>query len=152
MVAIEISDYSSLVKWEIQSFIFFLPIYFFLLLLYFLLYIIIIHNITIYNIITCVHYRGRKNTCKLKGESEVKLLSCVRLFATPRTIAYEVPPSMGFSRQEYWSGVPFPSPGDLPDRGIEPRSSTWQALQADALPSELPGKIPQILLPRYNYY
>ena len=44
---------------------------------------------------------------------------------------------MGFSRQEYWSGLPFPSPGDLPDPGIKPRSP---ALQADALPSELPGK------------
>ena len=46
---------------------------------------------------------------------------------------------MGFSRQEYWSGLPFPSPGDLPDPGIEPRSPT---LQADALPSEPPGKSP----------
>ena len=45
--------------------------------------------------------------------------------------------SMGFSRQEYWSGLPFPSPGDLPDPGIEPRSP---ALQADALSSEPPGK------------
>ena len=44
---------------------------------------------------------------------------------------------MGFSRQEFWSGLPFPSPGDLPDPGIEPRSP---ALQADTLPSELPGK------------
>ena len=49
--------------------------------------------------------------------------------------AYQAPPSMGFSRQEYWSGLPFPSPGDLPDPGIEPRSPT---LQADALPSEPP--------------
>ena len=63
----------------------------------------------------------------------VKSLSRVRLFATPWTVAYEAPPSMGFSRQEYWSGLPFPSPGDLPDPGIEPRSP---ALQADALPSE----------------
>ena len=56
---------------------------------------------------------------------------------TPQTVAYEAPPSMGFSRQEYWSGLPFPSSGDLPDPGIEPRSS---ALQADALPSKPPGK------------
>ena len=49
----------------------------------------------------------------------VKSLSRVQLFATPWTIAYQAPPSMGFSRQEYWSGVPFPSPGDLPDPGIE---------------------------------
>ena len=54
----------------------------------------------------------------------VKSLSRVRLFATPWTIAYQVPPSMGFSRQEYWSGLPFPSLGDLPDPGIEPRSPT----------------------------
>ena len=65
--------------------------------------------------------------------SEVKLLSRVQLFATPWTVAHQAPPSMGFSRQEYWSGLPFPSPGDLPDPGIKPRSPT---LQADALPSE----------------
>ena len=53
---------------------------------------------------------------------KVKLLSRVQLFVTPWTVAYEVPPSMGFSRQEYWSGVPFPSPGDLPDPEIEPGS------------------------------
>ena len=47
-------------------------------------------------------------------------LSRVRLFATPWTVAYEAPQSMGFTRQEYWSGLPFPSPGDLPDPGIEP--------------------------------
>ena len=64
-----------------------------------------------------------------------KLLSRVRLFVTPRTVAYQAPLSMGFSRQECWSGLPFPSPGDLPDAGIEPRSP---ALQADALPSEPP--------------
>ena len=68
---------------------------------------------------------------------KVKSLSHVRLFVTPWTVAYEAPPSMGFSRQECWSGLPFPSPGDLPDPGIEPRSP---ALQADALPSEPPGK------------
>ena len=54
--------------------------------------------------------------------SEVKSLSCVRLFATPRTVGYQALPSMGFSRQEYWSGLPFPSPEDLPDPGIEPKS------------------------------
>ena len=57
--------------------------------------------------------------------------------ATPRTAAHQVPLSMGFSRQEYWSGLPFPSPGDLPNLGIEPGSP---ALQADALTSKLPGK------------
>ena len=49
-------------------------------------------------------------------------LSRVRLFATPWTVAYQAPPSMGFSRQEYWNGLSFPSPGDLPDPGIEPGS------------------------------
>ena len=53
---------------------------------------------------------------------KVKSLSRVRLFATPWTVAHQAPPSMGFSRQEYWSGLPFPSPGDLPNPGIEPRS------------------------------
>jgi len=52
----------------------------------------------------------------------VKLLSHVQLFATPWTIAYQAPPSMGFSRQEYWSGLPLPSPEDLPDPGIKLRS------------------------------
>ena len=54
--------------------------------------------------------------------SEVKSLSCVWLFAMPWTVAYWAPPSMGFSRQEYWSELPFPSPGELPNPGIEPRS------------------------------
>ena len=67
----------------------------------------------------------------------VKLLSRVWLFATPWTVAHQAPPSMRFSRQEYWNGLPFPSPGDLPDPGIEPRSP---ALQADTLISEPPGK------------
>ena len=57
-----------------------------------------------------------------QDQDQVKLLSCVRLFATPRAVAYHAPPSMGFSRQEYWSGLPFPSPEDLPDPGIEPGS------------------------------
>ena len=70
-------------------------------------------------------------------EKKVKSLSRVRLFATPWTVAYQALPSTGFSRQEYWSGLPFPSPGDLPDPGIEPRSPD---LQADALTSEPPGK------------
>ena len=74
---------------------------------------------------------------------KVKLLSHVRLFVTPWIVAYQ---SMGFSRQECWSGLPFPSPGDLPDPGIEPRSP---ALQADALPSEPPGK-PCII--SFNYH
>ena len=53
---------------------------------------------------------------------KVKSLSCVRLFVTPWTVAYNAFPSMGFSRQEYWNGFPFPSPEDLPNPGIEPGS------------------------------
>ena len=68
---------------------------------------------------------------------KVKPLSRVRLFATLWTVAHQAPPSMGFSRQEHWSGLPFPSPGDLPHPGIEPRSPT---LEEDALTSEPPGK------------
>ena len=68
---------------------------------------------------------------------KVKSLSRVQLSATPWTVAYQAPPSMGFSRQECWSGFPFPSPGDLPNPGMEPGSPT---LQADTLPSEPPGK------------
>ena len=67
---------------------------------------------------------------------KVKSLSHVRLFATKWTLAYQAPPSMGFSRQEYWSGLPFPS-RDHPDSGIELGSPT---LWADALTSEPPGK------------
>ena len=66
-----------------------------------------------------------------------KSLSRVRLFGTLCTIAHQAPPSMGFSRQEYWSELPFPSPGDLPELGIKPGSPS---LQADSLPSEPPGK------------
>ena len=63
--------------------------------------------------------------------------SRVRHFATPWTVAHQAPPSMGFSRPEYWSGLPFPSPGDLPNPGIEPRSPSFQA---EALTSGSPGK------------
>ena len=83
---------------------------------------------------------GQSDTFGSTNESlkvKVKSLSRVRLFATPWTVAHQAPPSMGFSRQEYWSGLPFPSPGDLPNPGIKPRSP---ALQADALTSEPPGK------------
>ena len=67
----------------------------------------------------------------------MKSLSCIRLFETPWTITYQAPLFMGFSRQEYWSGLPFPSPGDLPDPRIEPGFPT---LQIDTLLSEPPGK------------
>ena len=70
-------------------------------------------------------------------ERKVKSFSHVPLCATPWTVAHQAPPSMGFSRQEYWSGLPFLSPEDLTDPGIELRSPI---LQADALPPEPPGK------------
>ena len=60
-----------------------------------------------------------------------------QLFATPWTVVSQTPLSMGVSRQKHWSGLPFPSPGDLPDPGIEPGSA---AFQADSLLSEPPGK------------
>ena len=68
---------------------------------------------------------------------------------TPWTIAYQAPPCMEFPRQDYWSGLPFPSPGYIPDPGIEPRSP---ALQADALPTELPGKPSNLERPLLNPY
>ena len=72
-----------------------------------------------------------------KVKVKVKSLSRVWLFATPWTVAYQASPSMGFSRQGYWSGLLFPSPGDLPHPRIEPE---FPVLQADALPSEPPRK------------
>ena len=72
----------------------------------------------------------------MKVKVKVKSLSHVRLFRTPWTVAHQAPLSMGFSRQEYWSGLPFPSPGELPDPGTEPVSP---ALQANALTSEPPN-------------
>ena len=67
--------------------------------------------------------------------------SRVQLFATSQTVTCQAPLSLGFSRQEYWSGLPLSSPGDLPDPGIEPGSP---ALQVDCLPAELPGKPPPL--------
>ena len=89
----------------------------------------------------CLHTGSYVNICKremtkctLYGYESVKAkaksLSRVRLFVTPWTVAYQAPLSMGFSRQDYWSGLPFPSPGDLPDPGTEPRFPT---LEADSL-------------------
>ena len=67
--------------------------------------------------------------------------SLVQPFVTPWTVALQAPLTMGFSRQEYWSGLPFPSPGDLPNPGIKLGSPTWQA---DALSSESTGKLAAI--------
>ena len=79
-----------------------------------------------------------------------ELLSCVWLFATPQTVTLQASLSMEFSRQEYWSGLPFPSPEDLPNPGVEPRSP---ALQADSLPAEPQGKptSSHVLLP-FKFY
>ena len=73
----------------------------------------------------------------LKHKSKVQSFSHVQLFATPWTVACQASPPMGFSKQEYWSGLPFPSPGDLPNPGIKPK---FPELQVDSLPSEPPGK------------
>ena len=66
----------------------------------------------------------------------MKSLSCVQLFGTPRTVAYQAPPSMGFPRQEYWRGLPFSSPGDLPDPGIRTLVSR---IAGRHFPAEPPG-------------
>ena len=75
----------------------------------------------------------------------LSLFSHVQFFATLWTISHQAPLSVGFSRQAYWSGVPFSSPGDLPYPGIEPASPVSPALKVDSLPAEPPGK------PRLNH-
>ena len=77
---------------------------------------------------------------------KVKSLSHVRLFATPWTIAHQVPLTMGFSRQEYWSGLPFPTPGDLLDPGFKPTSLSSPALTCRLFTTAPPGK------PLYRHY
>ena len=83
-------------------------------------------------------YSHEIKRCLLLGRKvKVKSLSHVRLSVALWTVAHQTPLSMGFSRQEYWSGMPFPSPGDLPDPEIKPESPAWQV---DSLPAELSGK------------
>ena len=77
--------------------------------------------------------------CSIAPAYVLSCFSCVQLFATPWTVAHQVPLSMGFSRQEYWSGLPFPPPEDLPDSGIELASPVAPALQVDSLPLSLQG-------------
>ena len=84
---------------------------------------------------------------KLFG-AESESCNCVRFFATPWTIAYQAPLSMEFSRQEYWSGLPYPSPGDLPDPGIKPTSLGSLALAGGFFTTVPPGR--PILLIRYT--
>ena len=74
------------------------------------------------------------------------MLSCfshVQLFVTPWTLTHQAPLSIEFSRQEYWKGLPFPPPGDLPNPGTESKSSASDALQVDSLPPEPSGKSPK---------
>ena len=81
------------------------------------------------------------------------MLSCfswVRLFATPGTVAHQAPLSMGFSRQEYWSELPCPPPGDLPDPEIKPASLMSPALQAGSLPLAPLGK-PYTHIPKCKF-
>ena len=79
-----------------------------------------------------------RKTTKLDERNQVNVsLSRVRLFVTPWTVAHQMPLSIEFFRQEYWSGLPCPPPGDLPNPEIEPRSP---ALQVDSIPSEPRGK------------
>ena len=79
----------------------------------------------------------------MESKSESEVIQLCPTLCDPTTVAYQAPPFIEFSRQEYWSGLPFLSPGDLPNPGIEPRSP---ALQADALPSEQPGKPSKVLV------
>ena len=76
-------------------------------------------------------------------QSGACVLSRVQLFATPQIVACQAPLSMGFSRQEYWSGLPFPTPGDLPDPGIESESPVPRALAGGFFTTEPPGKLVQ---------
>ena len=95
------------------------------------------------NHVSCISCIGRWTLYQYPSEKPFEYIgggwvtkSCLTL-ATPWTAAYQAPLSMGFSSQKYWSGLPFPFPGDLPDLGVKPRSS---ATQADSLPTELQGK------------
>ena len=81
--------------------------------------------------------KAKCSKVKLKKRKKVKSLSRVWFFVTFWVVAYQATLSMGFSRQKYWSGLPFPSPGDLPSPEIDPRSPE---LEADALTSEPPGR------------
>ena len=102
-----------------------------------------------HNVLTCITSHSNHSRTLQLCSSQIHSPPCSQKWKWSRsvvshslwphglTIAYQAPQSMGFSRQEYWSGLPFPSPGDLPNPGIEPRSP---ALQADALLSEPPRK------------
>ena len=88
-------------------------------------------------VFSVLQFKSFNSLATLKVKVKVKSLSRVWLFETPWTVAHLALLSMGFSRQEYWSGLPFPSPGNLPNPGIKPRSP---ALQAGALTLSILGK------------
>ena len=97
-----------------------------------------VHEVTESDMTQQLNSNNKQKFLHTQKKSEVcQSLSCVQLLLAPQTIACQAPLSMRFSRQEYWRGLPFPSPGDIPDPGIKLRSP---ALQADSLPSEPPGK------------
>ena len=81
------------------------------------------------------------------GGGDVLVAKLCLILVNPWTVAHQAPLFMKLRRQEYWTGLPFPSPGDLPDPGTEPGSPT---LQADSLPIELPGKPGHFMLPIVN--
>ena len=97
-------------------------------------------RINLIDVILNKKYKLQKNKCNI---SEVKSLSHDRLFATPWTITYQNPLSMGFCRQEYWSGLPFPS--------TQRSNPGLPHLQADALPSEPPGKAGECNIVPFKY-
>ena len=76
---------------------------------------------------------------KFRGKEVLRVLSHVQIFVTPQTVA-QAPLSLGFYKQEYWRGLPFPPPGDLPDPGIEPMSPTSTAFAGGFFTTEPPGK------------
>ena len=81
---------------------------------------------------------------QVKGNCCCFLLSCILLFVTPCTLAHQAPLSMGFPRQEYWSGLPYPTPGDLHDPGIEPASPALQAYSLSLSHHRSPRWKPQL--------
>ena len=89
--------------------------------------------LSVQQVVHAAYHMGKKERKKVKS------LSRVQLFVTPWTAAHQAPPSMGFSRQEYWSGLPFPSPGDLPNPGIKPESPASPALARRFFTTEPPG-------------
>ena len=130
--------YTHMTSYPFSLFIFYLSTYHCILYhIYLLIYLVYcLWNTISMTFLFCLllHHKFLKYS---KMKVKVKSLSCVQLFMTPWTVAYQAPQSMEFSRQEYWSGLPFPSPGDLPSPGIEPGSP---ALQADTSSSQPPGK------------